>query len=78
MCSSNQSRVKKTKKVSAQVTEITDSVAVSKKVPLVDIFCAKSTRDFPIQIKERLKGKVEEDKMGWNGKQRKRREKDMY
>lgn len=48
--------------MSAQVTEITDSVAVSKKVPLVDLVCAKSTGVFPIQIKEVLKGKVEEDK----------------
>lgn len=48
--------------MSAQVTEITDSVAVSKKVPLVDLVCAKSTGVFPIQIKKVLKGKVEEDK----------------
>lgn len=48
--------------MSAQVTEITDSVAVSKKVPLVDLVCAKSTGVFPIQIKEVKKGKVEEDK----------------
>lgn len=57
--------------MSGQVTEITDSVAVSKKVPLVDLVCAKSTGVFPIQIEEVLKGKVEEDKRGWNGKQRK-------
>lgn len=48
--------------MNAQVTEITDSVAVSRKVPLVDLVCAKSTGVFPIQIKEVLKGKVEEDK----------------
>lgn len=57
--------------MSAQVAEITDSVAVSKKVPLVDLVCAKSTGVFPIQIKEVLKGKVEGNKRGWNGKQRK-------
>lgn len=48
--------------MNAQVTEITDSVVVSRKVPLVDLVCAKSTGVFPIQIKSVLKGKEEEDK----------------